>query len=88
MEGPHLTNVPLTLLAAMTAYPTRGGTGNAVIVTHIDVKSGAHLLERTTMDLHVPIIVDGPGIGSHTGLANMPTIATNAAPGLVAVPPR
>nr|KAF6483742.1 CDC like kinase 3 [Rousettus aegyptiacus] len=73
---------------AMTACPTRGDTGNAVTVTHIGVKSGAHPLERTAMDLHVPIIVGVHERGSHTGPASTPTTATNAAPGLVAAPPR
>lgn len=87
-EGPHLTSVPVPVLAVMTAYPTRGGTGSTVTATHTGVKSGAHPLERTAMDLHVPIIDGGHGRGSPTGPASTPTTATNAAPGLVAAPPR
>lgn len=72
----------------MTACPTRGDTGSTVTATHTGVKTGAHPLERTTMDLHVAIIAGGHGRGSRTGPASMPTTATNAAPGLVAAPPR
>lgn len=84
----QLTSIPIPLLAAMTACPTRGGTGSAVTAIHTGVKSGAHPLERTTMDLHVLVIVGDRGRGGHTGPASTPTTATNAAPGLVAAPPR
>lgn len=76
------------LLAAMIVYPTSGGTGNTVTVIRIGVKSGAHLLERTAMGLHVLDIGDGHERGRRTVPASMPTTVTNAVPGLVAVLPR
>lgn len=79
---------PHPLPAAMTACPTRGGTGSVGTATHTGVKSGARPSGRTATGLRVPTTGGGRGTGSHTGPASMPTTATNAAPGLVAVPPR
>lgn len=88
--APDLCPVSLSAAMTMTTCPTRGGTGSTGTVTLTAVRSGAPPSARTATD---PLaLATGGGhateTGRPTGPASTPTTATNAAPGLVAAPPR
>lgn len=74
--------------SAWSECPTRGGTETEQTVMPTDLKSEAHLLERT-ITLPVTHAIIGDHETEHvTGQGNTSIIAGNAGPGLVAVPPR